>query len=74
MNDGAKHVTVINRMFTDVKEEAVPEKADQHGTRQMRFRRRKTTKTNQLVFRNMVQDLDIDLNFVNDGEAAVTAF
>jgi hypothetical protein len=74
MNDGSKHVTVINRMFTDVKEEEVPEKADQHGTRQMRFRRRKTTKTNQLVFRNMVQDLDIDLNFVNDGEAAVTAF
>ena len=42
MNDGAKHVTVINRMIMDVmdvmdvKEKAVPEKADQHGTRQMR--------------------------------------
>ena len=36
MNDRAKHVTVINRMFTDVKEEAVPEEVDQHGTRQMR--------------------------------------
>jgi hypothetical protein len=36
MDDGAKHVTVINRMIMDVmdvKEKAVPEKADQHGTR-----------------------------------------
>ena len=39
MNDGAKHVTVINRMIMDVmdvKEKAVLEKADQNGTRQMR--------------------------------------
>jgi CheY-like chemotaxis protein len=37
------------------------------------FWRRQTTKTNQLVFRNKVQDLVVDLVFANDGEAVVTA-
>ena len=31
-------------------------------------------KTNQLVFRKMVKDLDIELQFANNGEEAVDAF
>ncbi|MGQ0567144.1 MAG: response regulator [Gemmobacter sp.] len=41
------------------------------GTRQMRVLAAEDNRTNQLVFRKMVKDLDIDLTFANNGREAV---
>jgi len=62
------------KSLEDVPNDAIPEEADQYGTRQMRVLVAEDNKTNQLVFSKMVQDLDIDLVFANDGQAAVAAF
>jgi len=50
---------------------APPEKA---GPRKMRVLAAEDNKTNQLVFSKMVKDLDIELQFANDGLEAVAAF
>ena len=42
--------------------------------RRMRILAAEDNKTNQLVFRKMVKDLDIDLEFANNGEEAVAGF
>ncbi|MDG1470201.1 MAG: response regulator [Ascidiaceihabitans sp.] len=44
------------------------------ATRKMRVLAAEDNKTNQLVFRKMVKDLDIDLQFANNGIEAVEAF
>ena len=43
-------------------------------SRKMRVLAAEDNKTNQLVFRKMVKDLDIDLQFANNGIEAVEAF
>ncbi len=42
--------------------------------RRMRVLAAEDNKTNQLVFRKMVKDLDLDLRFANNGEEAVAAY
>jgi hypothetical protein len=49
----------------------LPEPVEQ---RQMRVLAAEDNKTNQLVFRKMVKDLNIDLRFANNGEEAVAAY
>ena len=44
------------------------------GTRKLRVLAAEDNKTNQLVFRKMIKDLDVDLTFANDGEEAVAQF
>lgn len=48
--------------------------AEQDSSRLMRVLSAEDNKTNQLVFRKMVKDLDIDLQFANNGIEAVAAF
>jgi signal transduction histidine kinase/CheY-like chemotaxis protein len=51
-----------------------PAKRTAKDGRKMRILAAEDNKTNRLVFEKMVKDLDIDLIFANDGQAAVAAF
>ena len=48
-----------------------PEAAEQPGSRAMRVLAAEDNRTNQLVFRKMVRDLDIELEFASNGREAV---
>ena len=58
----------------EVAAETVAHVAQTTAIRKMRVLAAEDNKTNQLVFRKMVKDLDIDLQFVNNGIEAVEAF
>lgn len=53
---------------------AVKPAAKRHGHRLMRVLAAEDNRTNQLVFRKMVKDLNIDLTFANNGREAVELF
>lgn len=53
---------------------AVKPAAKPHGNRLMRVLAAEDNRTNQLVFRKMVKDLNIDLTFANNGREAVELF
>lgn len=55
-------------------EETLPEPATAPLTRRMRVLAAEDNRTNQLVFRKMVKDLDIDLTFASNGNEAVEFF
>ena len=48
--------------------------APAHRQRAMRILAAEDNKTNQLVFRKMIKDLDVELTFANNGEEAVARF
>lgn len=52
----------------------VPPPKPAMGLRQMRVLAAEDNRTNQLVFRKMVKDIDIDLTFANNGREAVEMF
>ncbi|MGV6849329.1 MAG: response regulator [Marinibacterium sp.] len=79
--DGAQipAAPAFNRATSDGTQDAPPadrsgESAGQETERQVRILAAEDNKTNQLVFRKMVQGLDIDLKFANNGIEAVAEF
>ena len=66
--------TELLALLADCAAKPLARNADDVGTaqdRRMRVLAAEDNKTNQLVFRKMIKDLNVDLTFANDGEEAV---
>lgn len=84
--DGAVNLTLQKPVLRQALFDAIRSVADRDASggpghpkpptppRRMRVLAAEDNKTNRLVFRKMVQDLDLDLIFADDGEQAVAAY
>jgi signal transduction histidine kinase/CheY-like chemotaxis protein len=65
---------VDNLPSPEPEKDAAAPPVSENGARKMRILAAEDNKTNQLVFRKMVKDLDIEIKFANNGLEAVEAF
>ena len=66
--------TADNNATVTPPEEVLPPTAQTPRKRAMRILAAEDNKTNQLVFRKMIKNLDVELTFANNGEEAIARF
>lgn len=72
--EAAPPMTLEEAYAADNAKAPTPPVEEENGIRQMRILAAEDNKTNQLVFRKMVKDLNIDLKFANNGLEAVDLY